>query len=536
MVELVSRIGLAAEHRYSTPSRKSGASERLEVIVTDGPGKLQLVFFASVGLHAQPAQAGLDRPVRGDRVQLPRPPPAGAPRVRDAPRTTNDKPLMTAEIAERVRQRADRRSTRPARSSARGRSPGAIDAVLDTLRRGRRPAPGRGPRAARPVATGAAPSGRSTARRTAPTLTHARNRLKWDEAFAVQVALAQRRQARRGDARGAAPAPSTTGCWPRSTGGCRSRSPQGQRAVGEEIAARPGLRAPDAPAAAGRGRLGQDRRARCGRCSRWSTRAARRRCSRRPRCSRQQHYRSITALLGPLGRGRRARRRPTQATRVALLTGSPGGGAPAQRAGRRVHRRRRHRGRHPRPARGPGAVRRPRPGGGRRAAPVRRRAARRAAGQGRGARPHVLVMTATPIPRTVAMTVFGDLEISTLSELPGGPSPIATHVVPAAERPRFLDRAWQRVREEVAAGHQAYVVCPRIGSGRRPGRRRRRHRRGRRRPRPRDRGRGTAQAEDGAPAAAGRPRRRPGAGRRARWPGCASASCTAGCRPTRRTR
>jgi ATP-dependent DNA helicase RecG len=80
-----------------------------------------------------------------------------------------------------------------------------------------------------------------------------------------------------------------------------------------------------------------------------------------------------------------------------------------------------------------------------------------------GSRPHVLVMTATPIPRTVAMTVFGDLEVSTLSELPAGRSPIATHVVPAVERPHYLDRAWQRVREEVAAGRQAYVVCPRIG-------------------------------------------------------------------------
>jgi ATP-dependent DNA helicase RecG len=75
----------------------------------------------------------------------------------------------------------------------------------------------------------------------------------------------------------------------------------------------------------------------------------------------------------------------------------------------------------------------------------------------------VLVMTATPIPRTVAMTVFGDLEVSTLSELPAGRSPIATHVVPAVERPHYLDRAWQRVREEVEAGRQAYVVCPRIG-------------------------------------------------------------------------
>ncbi|MFI9809755.1 ATP-dependent DNA helicase RecG [Streptomyces sp. NPDC052301] len=77
--------------------------------------------------------------------------------------------------------------------------------------------------------------------------------------------------------------------------------------------------------------------------------------------------------------------------------------------------------------------------------------------------PHLLVMTATPIPRTVAMTVFGDLETSVLDQLPAGRSPIATHVVPAADKPHFLARAWERVREEVANGHQAYVVCPRIG-------------------------------------------------------------------------
>ena len=77
--------------------------------------------------------------------------------------------------------------------------------------------------------------------------------------------------------------------------------------------------------------------------------------------------------------------------------------------------------------------------------------------------PHLLVMTATPIPRTVAMTVFGDLETSVLDQLPAGRSPIASHVVPAKDKPHFLDRAWERVREEVEGGHQAYVVCPRIG-------------------------------------------------------------------------
>jgi ATP-dependent DNA helicase RecG len=73
-------------------------------------------------------------------------------------------------------------------------------------------------------------------------------------------------------------------------------------------------------------------------------------------------------------------------------------------------------------------------------------------------------MTATPIPRTVAMTVFGDLEVSDLKELPQGRSPIVTHVVPAGEKPSYFERTWARVREEVAAGHQVYVVCPRIGA------------------------------------------------------------------------
>jgi ATP-dependent DNA helicase RecG len=81
-----------------------------------------------------------------------------------------------------------------------------------------------------------------------------------------------------------------------------------------------------------------------------------------------------------------------------------------------------------------------------------------------GTKPHVLVMTATPIPRTVAMTVFGDLEISTLSELPAGRIPIATHVVAAQEKPTHLQRVWERIVEEVGKGHQAYVVCPKISA------------------------------------------------------------------------
>jgi ATP-dependent DNA helicase RecG len=76
--------------------------------------------------------------------------------------------------------------------------------------------------------------------------------------------------------------------------------------------------------------------------------------------------------------------------------------------------------------------------------------------------PHLLVMTATPIPRTVAMTIFGDLDVSILRQLPSGRSPITTHVIPVLEKPHYLDRAWERVKEEVAKGHQVYIVAPRI--------------------------------------------------------------------------
>ena len=81
------------------------------------------------------------------------------------------------------------------------------------------------------------------------------------------------------------------------------------------------------------------------------------------------------------------------------------------------------------------------------------------------ARPHVLVMTATPIPRSVAMTVFGDLETATLRELPAGRAEVSTVVVDAQRQPAWVQRAWQRIVEEVGRGRQAYVVCARISTG-----------------------------------------------------------------------
>jgi ATP-dependent DNA helicase RecG len=178
----------------------------------------------------------------------------------------------------------------------------------------------------------------------------------------------------------------------------------------------------------------------------------------------QQHYRSISVLLGPLAQAGQLGG-AAQATSVALLTGSLGAAArraalldaASGAAGIVI---------------GTHALLEDRVQFAdlglvvideqHRFGVEQRDALRDKAGEGR---PHVLVMTATPIPRTVAMTVFGDLEVSTLTELPAGRAPISTHVVPAAERPRYLERTWERVTEEVSRGRQAYVVCPRIGGG-----------------------------------------------------------------------
>ena len=78
--------------------------------------------------------------------------------------------------------------------------------------------------------------------------------------------------------------------------------------------------------------------------------------------------------------------------------------------------------------------------------------------------PHVLVLTATPIPRTVAMTVFGDLDVSTIAELPSGRVPIQSFVVPLADKPGWVSRVWERLAEELAKGRQGFVVCPAIDS------------------------------------------------------------------------
>ncbi len=185
----------------------------------------------------------------------------------------------------------------------------------------------------------------------------------------------------------------------------------------------------------------------------------------------QQHHRSITAMLGNLAHGGMLPfgdgPAPTEATRVALLTGSQSAAARRQslleaasgQAGIVV---------------GTHALLQERVDffdlglvvvDEQHRFGVEQRDALRA----KSVRtPHLLVMTATPIPRTVAMTVFGDLETSTLKEVPAGRQPVRTHVVPQ-ENLRWVDRAWDRVREEATAGRQVFVVCPRIGESGEPG-------------------------------------------------------------------
>jgi ATP-dependent DNA helicase RecG len=289
-------------------------------------------------------------------------------------------------------------------------------------------------------------------------LFRAKYRLKWDEAFAVQLTLVQRR------ARAAA---SPAVARPRREDGLLAKFDaalpyeltDGQRVVGEEIAA--DLGRPHPMHRLLQGEVGSGKTLVSVRAMLQVVDAGGQAALLAPtEVLATQHFRSIGAQLGPLGRAGELDGDPA-GTRLTLLTGSLG--AAARRAalaevadgtagivvgthallyeGVDFH------------DLGLVVVDEQHRFGVEQRDALRAKAAQP---------PHVLVMTATPIPRTVAMTVYGDLETSTLSQLPRGRSPIASHVVPP-ERPAFLDRAWQRLKEEVRAGHQAYVVCPRIG-------------------------------------------------------------------------
>jgi ATP-dependent DNA helicase RecG len=461
-VATVSVIGahVPGQRPKAPPGR--GPKQRLEVIVTDGTGKLQLTFFAGVGFHAKQLPqgtlalfAGTVSSFRGRRQLV-------QPEYELLPVAAADERLTT-ELAEEFAKELI--PVYPASAKLTSWTISRhIDAILETLDAGEDPLPAevRAKHDLWPRELAIRAIHRPTDR---DDLRQARKRLKWDEAFTMQAALAQRRHAAL--AMPAVPRP------PAEDGIAAAfdrRLPfsltEGQRSVGEVIAHDLACAYPMNRLL--QGEVGSGKTVVAVRAMLQVVDAGGQAALLAPtEVLAQQHYRSITALLGPLGAagqlGSGQLGAGEQATRVALLTGSTGVRARRSAlsdvftgdAGILI---------------GTHALledqvqfadlglvvidEQHRFGVEQRDA-LREKAA--------GSRPHVLVMTATPIPRTVAMTVFGDLEVSTLSELPAGRSPIATHVVPAAERPHYLDRAWQRVREEVVAGRQAYVVCPRIG-------------------------------------------------------------------------
>ncbi|WP_369253768.1 ATP-dependent DNA helicase RecG [Geodermatophilus amargosae] len=294
---------------------------------------------------------------------------------------------------------------------------------------------------------------------TADDVERAGERLKWDEALILQLVLAARRRA-------AALEPGTA--RPRGRGGLLDAVDaalpfaltEGQRAVGEELAAELSRDTPMHRLL--QGEVGSGKTVVALRAMAQVVDAGGQAALLAPtEVLAAQHARSIAGMLGPLARAGELDGDPA-GTKVVLLTGSLK--AVARRAARAAV------------ADGSAGIvvgthallqegvdfadlglvvvdEQHRFG-------VEQRDALRAKGN---RPPHVLVMTATPIPRTVAMTVYGDLETSVLRQLPSGRGGVASSVVPVSDKPAWLGRAWERVREEVAAGRQAYVVCPRIG-------------------------------------------------------------------------
>jgi len=288
----------------------------------------------------------------------------------------------------------------------------------------------------------------------------ARNRLVWDEALGVQLALALRRHA--------AVSKPAAACPPRKGAlldAFDARLPftltRGQQEVGAEIAADLALRHPMNRLV--QGDVGAGKTVIALRAMLQAVDAGRQAAMLAPtETLAAQHARSLRAMLGPLAQAGELGA-AEHATGITLLTGSLGAKAKRKalldaqsgEAGIVV---------------GTHALIQDRVGFAELGLVVvdeqhRFGVEQRDSLRGRGGdlAPHMLVMTATPIPRTVAMTVYGDLQISSLRELPAGRSPIGTTVVPLAEKPNWFASIWRRVREEVAGGHQAYVVCPRVG-------------------------------------------------------------------------
>ncbi|MFJ2194814.1 ATP-dependent DNA helicase RecG [Streptomyces violaceusniger] len=453
-VTVVAQVADARVHTFN-----GGRGRRLEVTITDGSGRLQLVFFGK-GVHKPRAelQPGTRAMFAGKvsvfnrKRQLAHPEfkALGAESGAEAVEAFAHQLLPLYPACKQMEswqiQQAIDTVLGPTGHEETALA-GLVDPLPDGLREGRGLATL--PEALRKIHRPA----------TKTDIAMARDRLKWDEAFVLQVALARRRRA---DAQlPAAPRkPVPDGLLTAFDARLPFTLTDGQRRVSEEIFAD---LATDHPmhrllqGEVGSGKTMVALRAMLGVVDAGGQAAM----LAPTEVLAQQHHRSITEMMGELAEGGMLGG-AEQGTKVVLLTGSMGAAARRQalldlvtgEAGIVI---------------GTHALiedkvqfhdlglvvvdEQHRFG-------VEQRDALRSKGK---QPPHLLVMTATPIPRTVAMTVFGDLETSVLDQLPSGRSPIASHVVPAKDKPHFLTRAWERVREEVAAGHQGYVVCPRIG-------------------------------------------------------------------------
>ncbi|MBB4933573.1 ATP-dependent DNA helicase RecG [Lipingzhangella halophila] len=434
---------------------KPGSRPRslLEVVVTDGTGKLTLAFFNKVGYHSRELRPGR-RGMFAGKISLYR-------NNRQLAHPAYEMLPDGGDQEDRVREFAERPipiypATKDLTSMAIARCAGLL---LDEL--GDLPDPLPAELRARHRLLGLREALERIHRPAEESeIGPARHRLKWDEALVLQLALAgRRREARELPAR---PRPRVAGALLDAFDAALPFTlTRGQAEVGETVSA--GLDSSHPMHQLLQGDVGSGKTLVALRAMLQVVDAGGQAVLLAPtEVLAQQHHRSITAMLGPLAAGGRLDG-AEHATRVALLTGSQG--APARRE----------------------ALLEAASGGAgivigthallqehvsfadlglvvvdeqHRFGVEQRDALREKATDGR---PHVLVMTATPIPRTVAMTVYGDLDVVALTQLPEGRAAVATHVVPAQDKPHFLARAWERVREEVRQGQQVYVVCPRIG-------------------------------------------------------------------------
>lgn len=450
-VTVVAQVANARLHTFASSRAPRGKGQRLEVTITDGSGRLQLVFFGN-GVH-KPHKDLLP----GTRAMF-----AGKVSV-------FNRKLQLAHPAYELLQGDDGESVEsfagaliplyPATAKMESwKIAKAVQTVLPDARDAVDPLPEalRAGRGLLPLPEALLKIHRP---HTKADIAEAQSRLKWDEAFVLQVALARRRHAN-------AQLPAVPRV-PRPDGllaAFDDRLPftltEGQQKVSHEIFTD---LATDHPMhRLLQGEVGSGKTMVALRAMLAVVDAGGQAAMLAPtEVLAQQHHRSITEMMGELAEGGMLGG-SEHATKVVLLTGSMGAAARRQalldlvtgEAGIVI---------------GTHALIEDKVQFHDLGLVVvdeqhRFGVEQRDALRGKGKQPpHLLVMTATPIPRTVAMTVFGDLETSVLDQLPAGRSPIASHVVPAADKPHFLARAWERVREEVAKGHQAYVVCPRIG-------------------------------------------------------------------------